>query len=233
MNSASAKSAGYVQANSVQSQFAALTRDRDQFQADQEAAQRESTRAQERLQRLRQEQAVLMTNIQKAQESLGDLSRKQTMLQQEKSRLHRVKESERKALEDCAAHTTNLARRDEAMTRKYVLDLGKLNDEVASDLEKQIVGRVLRCVSFESVQHVVAENFPASTNKQVFDGKLARMKSSHESLHAEHERNLSVKADFEQIEPLLTERHDVPDSEEANSAPHLDAFYGEEGSLDA
>lgn len=218
---------GYVQANSVQSQFAALTRDRDKFQVDQEAAQRESTRAQERLQRLKQEQVSLMTKIQTAHESLGNLSRKHTMLKQEKARLNRVKESERKALEDCAAHTMNLARQDEEMTRKYVLELGMLNEEVASDLEKQIIEKVLEYVSVEAVENVFQENFPASANKQVFDEKFRRMKNLQETLEVQCQRHESAKADFDSVEAVRSQQQQkTPVGNADNSARHLDIFYG-------
>jgi outer membrane murein-binding lipoprotein Lpp len=233
MNSISKKSAGYVQANSVQSQFAALTRDRDTFQAEQEAAERESMRAQERLQRLKQEQVALMTKIQMAQESLGDLSRKQTMLKQEKARLHRVTESERKALEDCAGHTTKLAQQEQEMTKKYITELEKLNGDVASDLENQIIGKVLKYVSVESVENVVAANFPAATaNKQVFDDKFGRMKRIQEMLQEELDRCQKAKAEFNKIEKMLAHQQDQSTAaagEVYRASPHLDIFYGHEG----
>jgi hypothetical protein len=233
MNSISTTSAGYVQANSVQSQFAALTRDRDTFQAEQEAAERESMRAQEHLQRLKQEQVALMTKIQMAQESLGDLSRKQAMLKQEKARLHRVTESERKALEDCAGHTTKLAQQEQEMTREYITELGKLNGDVASDLEKQIIGKVLKYVSVESVENVVAANFPAATaNKQVFDDKFGRMKRIQEMLQEELDRYQKAKAEYNEIEKMLAHQQDTSTAaagEGYRASPHIDIFYGQEG----
>lgn len=223
-----------MQANSVQSQFAALTRDRDTFQAEQEAAERESMRAQERLQRLKQEQVDLMTKIQMAQESLGDLSRKQTMLKQEKARLHRVTESERNALEDCAGHTTKLAQQEQAMTKKYITELGKLNGDVSSDLDKQIIGKVLKYVSVESVENVVAANFPAATaNKQVFDDKFGRMKRTQEMLQEELDRYQKAKAEFNKIEKILAHQQDKSTAAAGElyyrASPHLDIFYGHEG----
>ena len=117
MNSLAKNSASYVQPNSVQSQFAALTRDRERFRQEMQAAERDSKRAQERLQSLKKEQVSLLAKIQTSQEGLGDLSRKHAMLKQETARLKRVMKTERQALQDCANHTAGLVKKEEEATK--------------------------------------------------------------------------------------------------------------------
>ncbi|CAJ1953727.1 unnamed protein product [Cylindrotheca closterium] len=184
--------AGYVQANSVQSQFAALTKDRDKFQNEKDDAERESKRAQERLRRLKQEQVALLTKNQACQECLGTLSRKQTMLQQEENRLRMVTQSERKALEACAAHTSKLVKQEKEMTKKFTSDMGKANGEAARLLGQQLIDKIVKNVSVDSVKAVVS-NSTMSTSCKV---KLEQMKLVQQKLGSECARYEEVKDEF-------------------------------------
>ncbi|KAL3934666.1 MAG: hypothetical protein SGBAC_009661 [Bacillariaceae sp.] len=191
-------SAGYVQSNSVQSQFAALTQDRDKFQNEKDDAERESKRAQERLRRLKQEQVTLLSAIQASQESLGTLSRKQTMLQQEENRLRKVMQSERKALQACAAHTSKLVNKEKEMIKKFTHDMGKANAEAARLLNQQLVDKIVKNVSVDSVAAVVPPNTMSSSCMV----KLEQMELLQQKLGSEHSRYEEVKDQFRQTSSL-------------------------------
>ena len=137
MNSFPAQNS-FVQAKSVQSQFAILTRDRDKFRHEMEAAERNRLLAQENLQKLKAEQMNLMKNIRTVQEELGNLTKKQNMLQKEKERLGRVTGCERKALEDCALHSNTISQQEKELKRKYLDELDSLNDENSDLLKREL-----------------------------------------------------------------------------------------------
>lgn len=178
--------AGYVQANSVQSQFAALTRDRDKFQNEKDDAEHESRRAQERLRRLKQEQVTLMSKIQTSQENLGTLSRKRSMFQQEENRLHMEMQSERKALEACAAQTTKLVNQEKQMTKKFVCDMGSVNGEAARLLGQQLVDKIVKNVSVNSVEAVMSdETMSPSCKEKLEQMKILQEQEGSESVHYE------------------------------------------------
>mmetsp|Transcript_1604 Transcript_1604/g.3316 ORF Transcript_1604/g.3316 Transcript_1604/m.3316 type:complete len:230 (+) Transcript_1604:74-763(+) len=185
-------SAGYVQANSVQSQFAALTQDRDKFQNEKDDAERESKRAQERLRRLKQEQVSLLSKIQASQESLGTLSRKQTMLKQEENRLRKVRQSERKALEACAAHASKLVNQEKEMTKKFTYNMGKANGEAARLLGQQLIDKIVKNVSVDSVEAVLSKNTLSASCKV----KLEQMELLQQKLGSERARFEEVKDQF-------------------------------------
>lgn len=90
MNSSVKNNVSLSQANSVQSQFVALSRDKEKFHKQIFSAERDSKRAQERLQSLKAEQVSLMTKIQKTQEELGILSRKQAILKDQSARVQQT-----------------------------------------------------------------------------------------------------------------------------------------------
>ena len=227
MNSLAKNSASYVQPNSVQSQFAALTRDRERFRQEMQAAERDSKRALERLQSLKKEQVSLMAKIQTSQEGLGDLSRKHAMLKQETARLKRVMKTERQALQDCANHTAGLVKKEEEATKKFCLEIASLNDETASFLHKQVVDKMVKFVSIESVETILTGNLPANANKEVFEEKLARMKSAFARY-----QNAS-KNPPEMGYPILQNNDQTQKAAfQAGSTTqrHLDIFYGPESS---
>jgi chromosome segregation ATPase len=211
----------YVQANSVQSQFSALTKDRETFRIQKEGAEKETKKAQERLLLLKAEQLSLMQKIQESQESLGDRSRKREMMKDEMARLKRVIECERKALVDCANHTAKLVKQEQEATKGYVNELGTLNHEIADILEQKIIDSIMPHVSVESLVQVLrGNNFP---NKQVLEEKFIQIKRLEQLLNEETERYKQVKADYDKIEHTLVE-HNTNET----ISPHMDIFYGPE-----
>ena len=210
-------SACYVQANSVQSQFAALTRDRDKFQNEKDDAEHESRRAQERLRRLKQEQVDLMSKIQASQENLGTLSRKQTMLQQEEYRLQKVMQSERKALETCAAHTTKLVNQEKEMTIKFTSDMGKTNGEAARLLGQQLVDKIVKNVSVDSVDAVLSGETVNPSCKE----KLEQMKVLQHQLGSERTHYAAVKNQFHQNDGIS----DGMSATNATATSEMEIFY--------
>jgi hypothetical protein len=179
MNSFSSKQNGYVQSNSVQSQFTALSREREIFHRAKEEADADHKRTQARLQQLKGGQTSLMTQIRGIQEELGTLTRKQALLKQEQARVDRVLKGERKALEDCALHTQGLEQQERGRTKHYCRELGELNDETANLLQRQLNARTEALLSVESVEDVVlTDKIPQSVNEDDFLSKMALMKEA-------------------------------------------------------
>jgi hypothetical protein len=217
MNGFPPKQNTFVQANSVSSQFSALTRDQEKFRIEKEAAERDHLAAQNRLQQLKAEQVGCLTKIRTAQEELGNLTRKQTMLHQEKARLGRVTECERKALEDCALHTKSLVKRENDLKKKYCLELGLLNDETADLLQRQVHKELVSLLSLESVGSVILPKLPNDVNKEAFDESFGLMKEARTMSGREASRHQLLKANIRELQATCTQ-----------TQHNMNLFYGPE-----
>jgi hypothetical protein len=226
-----------VQANSVQSQFTALTNDRDKFQREKETAERDHRQTQERLQHFKREHIDLLTKIRTAQEESGNLSRKQSMLNHEQARLGRVMECERNGLEDCAVHTKNLAKKEEDLTKLYCTELGTLNDETADLLQRQINKRTIKLLSVESVEAVFIDKLPweAHNEKEAFYEGFDLMKEAKAKWEALLTRYHNLKATLEKVESVPGQNSTIGNVDGGRlsvgdgmilSQNHMDLFYG-------
>lgn len=218
MNSSVKNNASLSQANSVQSQFVALSRDKEKFHKQIFSAERDSKRAQERLQSLKAEQVSLMTKIQKTQEELGVLSRKQAILKDQSARVQQTMKLEQQALKGCANHMVGLEQKEEEAMRKYSREMGSINDETVALLNTMNMYRMLKFVSVESVETVVAGNLPANAEKEAFQEKLARMKAAFEKYQ---------KANEQMRDQNMSQADEVM---QGHASQHLDIFYGPENS---
>jgi hypothetical protein len=148
-------SSSLVQANSVQSQFAALSNDRDRFRNEQAHAERERLNAERQLQQLKSTQRSLQDGTRSAQGELGSLTQKRTYLEQEKARLGRVLGCERKALEGCARHVNSMSEEEDKKKKLYCTEMEPLNDGLARQLAWEYGHSVRKYLSVECLEEVV------------------------------------------------------------------------------
>ena len=133
-------SSSLVQRDSVHSQFATLSKERDGFRNDISTAEQEYNRIANELDKLKRIQASRMRESVTAQEELGNLTRTLALSKQELSRLKRVFEQERKELEDCTRLTKVQSEKDRKRKEKYIEDMEVLNDkmEIMLDSEERV-----------------------------------------------------------------------------------------------
>jgi hypothetical protein len=151
-------SSSLVQANSVQSQFAALSNDRDRFRNEQAHAERERLNTERQLHQLKVTQRSLQDGTRSAQGELGSLTQKRTYLEQEKARLGRVLGCERKALEGCARHVNSMSEQEDKKKKLYCTEMEPLNDGLARELARDYGLSVWKYLSVECLQEVVLDD---------------------------------------------------------------------------
>ena len=226
--SSTKQTAPFVQTNSVQSQFTALTNDKERFRREKEAAEKNHRAAQHRLQQLKTEQIEIMGKIRKAQGLLGDLNRKTTMLKQEEARLGRVMECERKSLESCATHTKNLDTKEKSLVKKYCAEMNRLCEETAGHLERQENASLTKFLSVESVEAVVlnklAKAHNTNTNGEAFNEEFELMKQGKVNLDKEISHFHKVKANLEELRAASKEAAAMTST--SSNSQQMELFYG-------
>jgi chromosome segregation ATPase len=245
-----------VQTNSVQSQFVALSRDRDNFRHAMEAAERDRRMAENQLQHLKSTTLDLQREIRSAQEELGTVSRKQHLVKQEQARLQRVLELERKALEDCARHANSMVEQEVQRKKAYCSQLEPLNDNLADILDREAGSRFSMLLNVESVEAVWNTiQIPESVDRQALEEGYDLLKEACNKSEQEEQRNsrcaaklAEVRARGKQMHPeitdwddkeklssrkedfshsMLNDNHNEP-LEKDPQHQHMDFFYGSE-----
>jgi chromosome segregation ATPase len=245
-----------VQTNSVQSQFAALSRDRDSFRHAMEAAERDRRMAESQLQYLKATTLDLQREIRSAQEELGTVSRKQHLVKQEQARLQRVLELERKALEDCARHANSMIEQEVQRKSAYCSQLDPLNDNLADVLDREAGSRFSVLLNVESVEAVLNKiQIPENVDHQALKEGSDLLKEARDKSEREEQRGScnaarleEIRARGKQMHPEITdwddieklssgkedfshsmiiEHHDEPLEKDAQHQ-HMDFFYGSE-----
>lgn len=226
MNVLGSKSNNTVQSNSVTSQFNSLNRDIEKFRSSRRTVEVNLNKTQSHLQQLRKEQASLQEKIQSDHESLGTLNRKRLLLTNEKNRLSKVAEQERKSLEACARHTKMLFKQANDATIKYITEMGEANDEVADLLRRQMNKRIVALLSVESVQSVLVPKFPKTDaqRSKAFSEALDLMQKGKQEIERQQSRN-KVLCGYSR-----KESHSAPDAVIVNTGEctlqQMELFYG-------
>ena len=144
--------------SSVHSQFAALSRDRDQFQKQLESVQKQYASGQTQLQQLTAQQEELVGKIRVEQERLGTLTRQQDLLQSEQARLNRVLQNERQALQQCADHLRDTHSKHQETLRTYCRESDPIHLQSFSLLQQQLAQQeLLPLVSAASLQYALQQ----------------------------------------------------------------------------
>ena len=144
--------------SSVHSQFAALSRDRDQFQKQLESVQKQYASGQTQLQQLTAQQEELVGKIRIEQERLGTLTRQQDLLQSEQARLNRVLQNERQALQQCADHLRDTHSKHQETLQTYCRESDPIHLQSVSLLQQQLAQQeLLPLVSAASLQYALQQ----------------------------------------------------------------------------
>ncbi len=212
---------GFVQSNSVTSQFNSLSVDRENFRNAKKAAQSSYEKVQQAIRQLKQEQASLLTLIRTEQEVLGTLTRKRDMFGTEKARLLRVMDSERKALETCAKHTRSLAEAADKAAWKYANDMGEASSEVAGYLQSEVRAGMISLISVDSIQAVVVPKLPKDPQIQkAFHESFQLLINGKQALEEQVARHSMLHT---KSEAVTSQSHEDP----------ADLFYGHGHDMDA
>ena len=145
-----------INPNSVQSQFAALVRDKENLQKQSTSAENERSLEESKLQNLRLVQSTLSEKIRIAHANLGIEAKKKQMLTDETMRLKKVLEEDRIAIEDLTNTVKNVEGTIVEKKFQFVKEMDGLNDELADALrlyEERSIERSLKSMrSCQAVQ---------------------------------------------------------------------------------
>lgn len=224
-----AKAPGAVKSNSVSFQFNALNTDLERFRQSKREAEDQFKKTQEHVGSLKQSQVGFLTKIRSAQEALGDLTRKSDMLQTEQTRLTRVLDSERKALEACVNHTETLTNKSDEDTQKYADEMQGISDEVATSLQQFQDLQFSSSLFVESMERVVVPKLP--DNEQIKSSLAESIKTfteCEELLRTELSRQRAYSEKLQEAKIDITQpgiQMDLSDGP-VSVTKHLDVFYG-------
>jgi len=143
-----------VESHSVQSQFAALTRDRDRLRWEVEAADHQRRRQEGLLGELRTLQSSLSQQIQTAHASLGAFQKQKTLLENEKVRLTTLLDKEREELQVSQHKLERLVETEKQSKQVFVDEMKEWNDELELFLTQQEEREWKRVIGTETIDMI-------------------------------------------------------------------------------
>lgn len=213
---------GLVQSTSVTSQFNSLNVDRDSFRKSKNAALKSHDAIQAQILELTKQRDTFLAHNRAEQEVLGTHSRKRDMHLQKKLRLNRVMENERKALEACAKHFQSLQDDANQATLRYFSEVGEINAQIASTMEKELRHKQVSLVSVESVAAVVLQRRPAHLKGSLAEA-IQVLQNAKKCLGDAQDQRKTFASKLEDYSSGPGEVH---------GRPSMDLFYGLEHSGD-
>ena len=147
-----------VESHSVQSQFSALTRDRDRLRWEVEAADRQRRQQEGHVGELRTLQASLSQQLQAAHASLGTFQKQEKLLNQEKARLSTMLSKEREELLDSQTKLQTLLDTQQHSKESFLEEMAEWNDELEQLLTQAEEQEWKRLISSETIAMVPSSN---------------------------------------------------------------------------
>ena len=147
-------SSNVVESHSVQSQFAALTRDRDRLRWEVEAADRQRRQQEGVLTELRSLQGSLSQKLQTAHASLGAFQKQKALLEKERVRLSNMLVQEREELQEAANKLQLLVETEKHSKEAYLKEMNEWNQELEQLLEQAENAEWKRLISSETIEMV-------------------------------------------------------------------------------
>ena len=147
-----------VESHSVQSQFSALTRDRDRLRWEVEAADRQRRQQEGRVGELRTMQASLSQQLQAAHAALGTFQKQETLLKQEKARLSTMLSKEREELLDSQTKLQTLLDTQQRSKESFLEEMAEWNDELEQLLTQAQEQEWKRLISSETIAMIPSSN---------------------------------------------------------------------------
>lgn len=146
--------ASLAQSNSVQSQFAALTRDRDALRHAMEAVNRDRRNVEKYLQELHESHRKLTEQVRVAQGNLGKVNGQRSLWQEERARLKRQMEQERCALENAILEVEECEKEAKQRQQTFCQETKKLCQNLEHLIRQYELGRLKPYVSTETVEYL-------------------------------------------------------------------------------
>jgi len=143
-----------VESQSVQSQFSALTRDRDRLRWDVEAADRKRRQQEGLLGELRNLQSSLSQQLQTAHASLGAFQKQKTLLENEKVRLSTMLDKEREELQASQNKLQLLVETNKHSKESYLQEMHEWNEELEQLLTQAEEKEWKRLISTETMDMI-------------------------------------------------------------------------------
>jgi chromosome segregation ATPase len=150
----SSSSSRVVESDSVQSQFAALTRDRDRLRWEVESADRQRRQQEAVLAELRTLQTSLSTKLQTAHASLGVFEKKKALLETERVRLVQLLKKDRDQLQASQETLQELTETQRLSKQSFLQEMHEWNDELESLLHQKEEQEWKRLVGTETLSLV-------------------------------------------------------------------------------
>lgn len=209
-----------VNPNSVQSQFAALVRDKENLQKQSTSAENERRLEESKLQNLRAVQSTLSEKVRIAHANLGIEAKKKQMLTDETMRLKKVLEDDRIAIEDMTNKVKNVEGTIVEKKFQFVKEMDGLNDELADALrmyEERSIERSLGSMkSCQAVQKYLLEKLQQQNLagdqswKNIFhsiDQAVVKLETNQKDLEKEKTSFLQLNEKSKEMRERVEKKH--------------------------
>lgn len=194
-----------INPNSVQTQFAALVRDKENLLKQSTNADNERRQEETKLQNLRSMQNALSEKIRIAHSTLGVQSKKKQILNQEIQRLKKVLQDDRNEIEALAEKVKSIERENIERKFQFVKEMDGLNDDLTDSLrmyeEKGIENALKSVDSCTVIEHFLQEKLQQcqfAQNREWTEAHLSignatrRLKSRYKDLESERKKYSSL-----------------------------------------
>lgn len=170
-----------VESHSVQSQFAALTRDRDRLRWEVEAADRQRRQQEGLLGELHNLQTSLSQQIQTAHSSLGTFQKQKTLLENEKARLSTMLHKEREELHACQNKLQRLTETQKHSKETYLQEMHEWNEELEQLLTQAEEKEWKRVISSQTIDMVPVGICDFGNAKQLWQKAITKKLSEEQA----------------------------------------------------
>ena len=194
-----------VESHSVQSQFSALTRERDSLRRQVEAADRQRRQQEGMVGELRTLQASLSQQLQAAHASLGTYQKQEKLLNQEKTRLSTMLSKEREELLQSQTKLQTLLDSQQTSKESFLEEMTEWNDELEQLLTQAEEQEWKRLISSDTIAMVPSHAVDMSVAKSMWDEAITKKKAQEQANKVlwQECQELRARAKMEQVRTCL------------------------------
>lgn len=146
---------GVVKSNSVQSQFADLTRERDNLRNAALGAARNRQMQENSIKALRQVQTTLMEDLRGAHTTLGTETKKRVLLQEEQSSKTKILEQDRAEIAKLNRDLVEMEAKEKNSKIAYSKEMTSLNDDLEDALRQQEEHALRKIISVPTIKYLL------------------------------------------------------------------------------
>lgn len=206
-----------VQSNSVQTQFLTLTRDNNALRAASEVAERDRLIVEQQLQELRGMERTLFEDIRKTQGERGSVCGQLKLLKDEKARLQRQIEQEKRASLECTNQAEDSQKLETQTNNNFVIEMKSLNEDMETMLQKHEDIRLMKLVSMDTIEYLRDKRFKDNKDHhpapegfhQAFEEAVAHLKEAITNLNYEKDTQNKIQIKIEELRAKIL--HDNPE----------------------